>query len=825
NALTALPLIGIVGLPAASNLTLLLATVLSGYGAFLLTRYLLVTTGNTRAVDLAAVLAGLVYAFGSNRAIYAALGHYDMVTTQWIPFYALYLIKTLRELKWRNAIMAGLFFALAALAEMIFAVFLGIFTLIVLAIAWRQWIQGRWGMCIKRLGLLGATAALIWGPVLLPILREFLRGAYALQGWGEGVKLSTDLLGFITPTALHPLWGTDWRQALRGAVEGTARFSDVNTVFVGYATLALGLIGYLVHRRQLRIWAWTALLFGLFCLGPLLQINGVYRFDLDGLEVTYPMPFALLHYVPLVKANRAPNRNSVLLMLGLAVLVGFGVHWILACISRLRALRGHIPRLVASLLALILLFEHAALPLPLTDARVPNVYVRIAAEPGDFSLLQLPLGWRNSFGTLGSERTQVQYYQTVHAKPMLGGNISRNPPFKWEYFARIPLFQALTDVEMGRPLDPSVDAAARAQAAELMTLYDVHYVIMLPPIPGRYPYVDTWQATWEYARQVLPLAPEPFYDQNGIVAYEVQQPLPPLPFRLDLGDHPTEPYRGPGWGRDEEIAGVNAVWATNRAAELFIPVRNSTGNSFRLRVRLSPFTYPGAPSQSVGLEVNGQAVGTPQPLAPGWVEVAWDLPDGSVLDGLNRIWLHFRHTARPRDVLPGDTAIGSTGVDVPVDIEVNATADFAYITLMGEDGEPVDGSAGQRGYNLAVIDPRTGNLLDKRGFDTWANSFEANRMAEYIAQIPGGCIVVAATRGDAGRSLTDGAVAALGTLGSAVDLRQMPGGSHALIGVKGAAPGTTAEVVGTGGAWLRKGHNPDRRTLAAAVDWVQLELR
>ena len=56
--------------------------------------------------------------------IYAALGHYNMVTTQWIPFFALFLLKTLRQPGYRNAMMAGLFAALTLWAEM----FLGPFS-------------------------------------------------------------------------------------------------------------------------------------------------------------------------------------------------------------------------------------------------------------------------------------------------------------------------------------------------------------------------------------------------------------------------------------------------------------------------------------------------------------------------------------------------------------------------------------------------------------------------------------------------------------------------------------------------------------------------
>ena len=64
-------------------------------------------------------------------------------------------------------------------------------------------------------------------------------------------------------------------------------------------------------------------------------------------------------------------------------------------------------------------------------------------------------------------------------------------------------------------------------------------------------------------------------------------------------------------------------------------------------------------------------------------------------------------------------------------------------------------------------------------------------------------------------------MAALASLGSAVDLRSTPGYGHALIGVKGAVPGAAAEASGAEGAYLRLAG--DRRTLAAAVDWIRLE--
>jgi hypothetical protein len=678
--------------------------------------------------------------------------------------------------------------------------------------------------------VIGVTVAVLWSPVLLPIAREFASGEYTLEGWGEALKLSSDLAGMLTPTALHPLWGGDWAQELRAVEEGTARFADVNTVFLGFVTLALAAVGLWRARRRVRLWAWTTFLFGLFCLGPLLQVNGQYLFDLDGLPVTIPLPYALLHYVPIVQANRAPNRNSVLLMLGLAVLAGHGMqsllHVVSSRVSRAGAARPSraVKTLSVSVLVLVslaILFEHAALPAPLTEASVPAVYEQIGSEPGEFSVMQLPLGWRTSFGPLGSERTQIEHYQTVHGKPIIGGNIARSPSFKMEYFRRIPLFQALADLEMYREPDAETDAAARAQAGALMQLYDVRYLVVLPPVPGRWPYQDTYARTWEYARDVLPLEAEPFYDQEGVRAYRVLQPELTFPLEVDFGTTPALPYHGDGWHDDEIIFDDTANWIGATEAEVFFPLREV--GDYRLSLRVAPFSYPGASPQSLQAVLNDQPLDQSLSLSEGWQVVELRVPAEATQPGLNRLRLKLARVERPRDVLPSETSIGATGASAPLDIEIAAASDHAYISLTDEEGASIDASAGRRGYNVAVLDVRTGRLLEKRGFDTWANEYEAQRLAEFIAQIPEGRIVLVATLGDAGLHLTEEAAAALRSLGAQTDLRGALGQAQAIIGVKGAPSGSALELVDEPSAWLRLGRNPDRRPLAAAVDWLTVD--
>lgn len=871
HALIAQPLMLAVNLPFASNIALLLSTILSGYGTFLLVSYLL---GNkwqvagsalrvasdgieplthnpqpaTRNIHYAAFIAGALYAFASNRAIYATLGHYDMVTTQWIPFYALMLLRSLDTTlptarRRKAAALAGLFLAFAGLAEMIAALFLGMFTIIVLVINLSTTIFTRQNLSskIQHLLLLGIVTALVWGPVLVPILQQFLTNDFSLKGWGEAIPLSTDLLGWFTPTVLHPVWGSDLVTELRRVQERALAetgigFRDINTVFLGWVSVALALIGLIVYRRQVRIWLWTTLIFGIFTLGPFLQLNGRYRFDLDGIEATFPLPFVILHYLPIIKANRAPNRNSVLLMLGLAVLVGYGVYWVLGnwVIKKIRDDRrsqsptSPIPQLLTLSLSIVLtaaiLFEHLALPAPLSDARIPAIYTQIAADPRPVSLLQLPLGWRNSFGTWGPEQTQLQYFQTGHGKPMLGGNISRAPDFKMDYFKRIPFFQTLRNVQVNEPVDPALLEAAKAQAADLMYLYNTGYVLLYPPIPQRKPYEDTWQAAWALAKATLPLEAEPFWTGDGIEAYRVIQPEGEDTFTLDLGTTGTFPYRGEGWDEQETDSPyeVTATWATASTSRLFVPLRQVDANAtYTLRLRVHPFVYPGSQAQTVQVQVNTWQ-GEPQTLTDGWQDVTWSVPGHALLDTLNHVDLQWGWTARPRDVLGGNRQIGSTGVELPRDAELNGFAEGGFIALFNEAGEQEDGSAGRQGVNMTVLDGQ-GAVMEKVGFDTAANNYESDKLATYLSGIETGRIVLVVSKGDATAHLTETAVNGLRGLGADVTLDQLRGHHFSIIGVQGAQPGSAALTVDPNGAYLRIGLNPDRRPLAAAMDWVKVD--
>jgi len=849
-AILALPLGLATNWAFAANITLLFSTILSGFGAYLLALWVLgaeirgrgrrdgdetPTSNNTQYsisnIHLAAILAGLIYAFASNRMIYLAMGHYNIQSWQFLPFFVLYLLRTMDRPTRHNIIMAGLFGALNLLVDMQFGVFMAFMGLCLLfskpisRLLFRRPSDGRPHNAKRWLALvaIAAIAVALTLPYFWETVKSFFNADYLLAGWGDALKLSADLAGWFTPTALHPLWGTDWVARLRAVQEGVAPFKDVNTVFLGFATLLLALIGAVVlWRKRMRGWIWATIVSALFTLGPLLQIYGQTLYDFDGLESSVPMPFLLLHYIPFVKGNRTANRWSIVLMLALAMLAAWGIYTIVCWASRRMDGRKvgdrkgtplPISGLIAILLAAFILFEHAAVPLPLTDARIPQAVQALAGQPTG-AILQIPMGWRNSFGVLGTERTQAQYYMSAHEMPILSGNTSRNPPIKFDYFARLPFVQAITRQEFGEAPDTVTLAAAQAQSDDLINLWGVRYIMLLPPVPGRYPYADNWQASQQLALDLMPHSAEPIIDDGSIRIYAVE-PDEPLPLDLDFGSTITDAWRGDGWSADEpDVGNASGIWATKKRAHLLF---RSEDESLRtLTLRAQPFSWPDAPAQIFTVVLNDDQVGGVT-MADGWQEYTFELRPEV---GINHLWLEFDRAESPRTVL-NQAMIGTTGIQSPLNIDIHAF-DQAFITLTDADGTQTDASFGRRGYNVTLLDAGSGEILDQQGFDTVANAFEVQSLVDYLNGLPDSRIVLLATREGAGDFVSPDLVTALQRLGSGItNPDHLIGQAHALAGVVGAGQGSAAETIDPADAFLRVAG--DYRTLAAALDWLKIE--
>ena len=138
------------------------------------------------------------------------------------------------------------------------------------------------------------------------------------------------------------------------------------------------------------------------------------------------------------------------------------------------------------------------------------------------------------------------------------------------------------------------------------------------------------------------------------------------------------------------------------------------------------------------------------------------------------------------------TTIGHTGVASPAELmSLSGGGSSMYEEIMTRDKHSV--SMRKRGYNIAVIDPSTGQLDGMTRFDTWENRAEGARLAYFLRTIPRGKVVMGSINDEGSGGLTLGAKSALRSVGT----RRLPShwGSHAFIGVKGKTSGSALEAV------------------------------
>jgi len=422
------------------NLFLLVSMTLSGYTTWLLVRHL---TGD----GVAALVSGLVFACSPFYLAHATAGHLDYVSAEGIPLFGYFFVRTFERQRWQGALYAGLAMAYTALSNWAYLLYLLVFC--ALFLVYHLIVERRALLCwpvLRQYTIVAAVAGVGSAPLVVPAYLASHFGTYDITRYVGGAALYvSDLLGFFTPSPDHFLVG-DLVQPIFDRFTG-GRFEG--TVFLGFSVLILTGLGL---RRAGRwrggFWLAVALLFALISLGPGLHVLGQYQFPwLSWMRMgtiaqrlgmpmkpewvqmfdeapMIPLPGAVLQLLPFFKWTRAPSRFIVVTMMALAVLAGFGVTRLREVLRGRRWLHWPASTVVTATLGMVVLLEFCILPFPTTPIAVPSFYRRLAEEPGDFAILELPIR---------PYQLQPQYWQTVHGKRLVYGHISRVPEERFAY--------------------------------------------------------------------------------------------------------------------------------------------------------------------------------------------------------------------------------------------------------------------------------------------------------------------------------------------------------------------------------------------------------
>ena len=354
------------------------------------------------------------------------------------------------QLTTRYSLLPTFFFFLTALGhtlQLIYAVLPLVVVLGVTVIVRRDW------RALLRLFIVCAVGTALLVVFLLPVLSTTF-GTSAYTAEGGGIEFSADLLGIVTPSFNHPLYGQlDYTHRVLGVniVEGS--------VYVG---IVAGLLAWVAvwKVKAARWWLGLGFVAWVLALGPVLKLfDQPVTLNIGGYDTYLTLPYALLYNLPGFSLARTPGRFGFLLALAVAVLVGYG--WTVVR-SKFQVSRDKIrgSRLSKSIFAVVIVgllitFDYQFFwPLPTYSARIPQAVYDVAGREDVRAVFNVP--WDNLLAA-----KDALWLQTAHQKPIIAGQVTRRTPVSP---AKLTLLQ--------QTLNPALLREAGADVVVVQKQYD-----------------------------------------------------------------------------------------------------------------------------------------------------------------------------------------------------------------------------------------------------------------------------------------------------------------------------------------------------------------
>ena len=358
QTLLAAPIIWLTNNPVfAVNLYTLFTFPIAGLGMYLLVRSL------TRH-EWAAVASGAMFAFSYPR--FGQISHLPALSSQWPPYYIYGLYWFLREGKVQH-LAAALTSFLLLLGS---TVYLGVFAVVVAII------------------MVSACYASLWSRVKITVFPVIFTAALALLLVFPYIRLKAEhpeITRSLEESSSRAAYQQDYFSVTQTSV--LSRFLKPNegerTLYPTLALLFFAIIGLTQWKRKEH--RFPIVLFSIIALTGLILSFGPERpFSIGPFDTGYvKLPYAYLYKVfPLLQILRVPARFSIVFMLGLTVLAGYGA--------------TRVKPMILFLIGMLFLFEVWQRPMSLvqipTYANIPLVYQWLRQQPDVRAIIELPIG-------------------------------------------------------------------------------------------------------------------------------------------------------------------------------------------------------------------------------------------------------------------------------------------------------------------------------------------------------------------------------------------------------------------------------------------------
>ncbi len=388
-------------------------------------------------------IVGLVYAFSPFHVIHN-MAHFANI--YWLPMAVLFLLKLINEGGYRNGILLGVFYGLTFIDNLQYAYFWGLLIPVVIAVSLIA-PGSRRIILSKRFIMLFLVSFVVFCLIVFPMIYPMLKSISLVGDSGTNsahvsARALSDLfvfsakpLDYIFPSKYNPLLGRLIPDMGIGPLKGH-RYTE-HTLYIGYSVIFFGFYALFCATRKsgqlcgdkrqehaVYLFLVIAVVAVVLSAPPFIPL-GNYHLDLQSREIVAEyklyLPQYFLHKIfPVI---RAYARMGAIVLLAFCVLAAFGLKEILDKIST----KGVKCLFVCSFILIISIEYMEFPPFRLTSIRIPEVYKWLSVQPGEFAIVEYPIGKGDDPYTT----YEYFFYQRIHKKYLVNGAVDGTPADKF----------------------------------------------------------------------------------------------------------------------------------------------------------------------------------------------------------------------------------------------------------------------------------------------------------------------------------------------------------------------------------------------------------
>ncbi|NQU08780.1 MAG: hypothetical protein HQ583_09475, partial [Candidatus Abyssubacteria bacterium] len=395
------------GLILGYNLAIIFSFLVSGLGMYALAFDI------TRSRP-AAFIAGIGFMLLPLRAMNVTT--VNVLSTGWMPLYALFFSRTIRSPQARNILWTAVFFAFTLHTSNVYAFFLVLFSpIFILA----SLVADRKMVLNKRTALGLMFIAILCFLIILPnLIMIFITDISWEQPVDQADFFSANLVGYFFPSDQQMVY--NYLFSLLPPFSYYISGVPGHATFVSFTLIVMFIYGIVKStKKEITPWLITFAAFFVLSLGSRLH---VWSWD-TGVRLPY---YLLMKYMPLSSAMRTPSRFVMLERVALLVVAAWGMKSLFSPSNNSMAEgvseSGNRNRwrtlFLPVVLALLVTAELWHIPFKYVEADVPEIYFEIAENDEEFAVADVPVKRYR-------DRAKYMFYQTVHGKPIPAGIVNR----------------------------------------------------------------------------------------------------------------------------------------------------------------------------------------------------------------------------------------------------------------------------------------------------------------------------------------------------------------------------------------------------------------